>query len=196
MQAPLEVNEPGFRFDHKALFLTYSQCGELTRDDLFVLLSSFEPNFLVIGQELHADGGRHFHAVIGFTERFRSRNARAFDWLGIHPNIRSVWSMPGAITYCKKDGDFVEWGNVPQEKKRSWSTLIEDSKSPSDFMANSRTAFPREFVLHNDKFESFANKYYNRPEEYVPRLDPFNIPSALDDWVEQVLNQVCLNDTS
>jgi len=190
MQAPLDIDAPTFRFDHKSLFLTYSQSGDLSRDELFEFLTGFAPEFVVIGHEFHQDNGNHFHAVLGFSERFRSRNARIFDCGGVHPNIRAVWNMQGCLAYVKKDGDFVEWGKPPTQKKRAWAALIEDSQSPEDFMANSRASFPREFVLHNDKFESFANKYYNRPEEYVPRLDPFNIPSALDDWVEQVLNQV------
>lgn len=199
-----------FRFDNKKVFLTYSQVGDRSLDSIFDHLLAIPngdhgiilPEYVVVSRERHVDGGFHFHAVIVFQRRFQSRNARVFDFDGIHPNIggiRGGTELRNKITYTKKDGDFKEHGvdplAGPVHKQQKWLDLIDNSAGPSDFMAQAKTVAPRDFILQNDKFEAFANKYYNEPGEYEPSYTEFqNVPGDLGDWVHDVLNQVSLSD--
>lgn len=195
-----------FQFDVRRLFFTYSQSGETTKDELLQFLNGerFGPKFVLVARELHDDGQPHLHAVVDFGERrFRSRDERIFDINGLHPNWkapRSDRQWHNQVNYCKKHGDFVEVGEYeePEErghKQQRWIDLIDGSENRDDFMAKAKTVAPRDFVLQNDKFEAFAAKYYNNVATYVSEYTPEDfeyIPTAAKDWVEEVLNQVCL----
>lgn len=194
-----------FQFDVRRLLLTYSQSGDTTKDELFEFLQrdTFEPRYLVVSRELHLDGNPHLHAVIDFGERrFRSRDQRVFDINGLHPNWkapRSDKQWHNQVNYVKKHGDYVEVGEYeepeePRHKQQRWIDLIDGSESRDDFMAKAKTVAPRDFVLQNDKFEAFAEKYYNRQPIYVSEYAPEDfeyVPDAAKTWVEEVLNQVC-----
>lgn len=196
---------PPFRFDNKKVFLTYSQCPNLTHDELFNFLSvvgNGQPKYLIVARELHGDGGQHFHAVIDFGKRFRSRDVRVFDRGGYHPNISAISTQreyANKVTYTKKDGDFRELGTFEEaesrgHKQQHWIDLIDGSENRDDFMAKAKAVAPRDFVLQNDKFEAFAAKYYNNVATYVSEYTPEDfeyIPTPAKDWVEEVLNQVC-----
>ncbi len=194
-----------FQFDNKKVFLTYSQVGERSLDDVFNHLRRLrepeQPRYLVVARERHGDGGFHFHAVIDFGKRFRSRDARVFDFDGIHPNIsaiRTTREYDNKVTYTKKDGEFKELGTHEQaesrgHKQQHWIDLIDGSENRDDFMAKAKTVAPRDFILQNDKFEAFAAKYYNNVATYVSEYTPEDFeytPTAAKDWVEEVLNQV------
>lgn len=197
-----------FRFDNKKVFLTYAQVGDRTLENVFTFLSElpngrdvFVPKYLVVSRELHNDGGFHFHAVIDFGKRFRSRDARVFDFDGIHPNIvaiRTKNQYKNNVDYTKKDGEFKELGEYdePEEsrhKQQHWIDLIDGSTDAADFMGKAKSVAPRDFVLQNDKFEAFAQKYYNTVSTYVSEYEPEdfpNVPGGAADWVEQVLNEV------
>lgn len=197
-----------FQFDNRKVFLTYAQVGDTPLNDIFQFLSQLrvgrnpeQPRYLVVSRERHADGGFHFHAVIDFGKRFRSRDERVFDFNGLHPNIvaiRTDRQYKNNVDYTKKDGEFQELGEYqePEErghKQQHWIDLIDGSTNPGDFMAKAKAVAPRDFVLQNDKFEAFAHKYYNNVETFVPRYTPedfTDVPDTATNWVEEVLNQV------
>ncbi len=93
----------------KAFFLTYAQAEGLTKETIFDWFHANEGsiNKLLVGSERHADGGKHFHVYIQFTERKRLRNIRKWDIGGYHPNIQKVRSEKKCKDYCIKDGDYV-----------------------------------------------------------------------------------------
>ena len=43
----------------------------------------------VAAEEHHADGNRHWHALVRFARPLRGRNPRIFDIGEVHPNIKS-----------------------------------------------------------------------------------------------------------
>lgn len=197
------MDPPQFRFDNKRVFLTYSQALNLERDELFNFLRGLinEPKYIVVARELHGDGGQHFHAVIDFGKRFRSRDVRVFDIGGYHPNISAISTAneyTNKVNYTKKDGDFVELGEYEEaparrHKQQHWADLIDGSSDRNEFMAKAKAVAPRDFILQNDKFEAFAEKYFNAPEEFVSdyvRGDFEYEPPELKTWVEDVLDQV------
>lgn len=70
----------------------------------------------VIGQEVHKDGGTHYHCYVHWNFKLRSRDPRMFDLEGHHPNIK-VFSGKGNkqqqdrwISYCKKEGLWYQFG--------------------------------------------------------------------------------------
>lgn len=102
-----------FKFDSQHVFLTYPQ-STLTVQDIHDHLATLKPlEWACICQEEHEDGGLHQHAVAKFRSRFQTRNKRAFDVNGQHPNIQPVRSVTRALAYVRKDGQFVDFGPVP-----------------------------------------------------------------------------------
>lgn len=197
-----------FRFDNKRVFLTYSQVGERTLASIYEFLTTLKDGrgdvvpieYAVVCRERHQDGGFHFHGFLLFRERFQSRNARVFDFDGVHPNIESVRgerNVANKIAYTKKDGEFQEYGNEPAiaeraNKQQHWLDLIDSSTDAADFMGKAKSVAPRDFVLQNDKFEAFAQKYYNTVSTYVSEYEreTYTVPSECDDWVRDVLERV------
>jgi hypothetical protein len=90
---PITPSNLGFRLQGVNFFLTFSQVKD-TPLDFFV--QTFLTHLNVFGLnvvshtftcEFHADGGRHFHCVLGFDKKISTRDSRIFDCLGFHPNI-------------------------------------------------------------------------------------------------------------
>jgi len=77
-----------FSFDGRDVFLTYPQCGDLTRERVRdFLLSTHSVRRFLVARELHDDGNPHIHAYAGWDERRRLSGERVFDVDGYHPNI-------------------------------------------------------------------------------------------------------------
>lgn len=139
--ASVQEEKGGFRFNARRVLLTYSQCaGRIgSKHDLIAALKEHLVTHgglirvaqYVVGRELHADGGEHFHCYVSFTEKYSTRNPRAFDLHGVHPNIRVVKHPQRAIAYCMKDGDFID------DKLDSvlWPTWNNFRKNQADFTA-------------------------------------------------------------
>lgn len=100
-----------FRFQGKKVFLTYPQ-ADLEVTALYAhFLSLGEVKYAIIARELHEDGNWHSHACIDFRKRVSTRSARYFDFDGHHANIQTPRNWMASVNYCKKDGNFVEFGD-------------------------------------------------------------------------------------
>lgn len=108
-----------FRLQTKNIFLTYSniqaQQANFSKEQLFEHLKALpfrsSITYLLVGHELHEDGNDHFHATITIAEKCNIRSESFFDFEGVHPNIQSARNAITVQKYCKKDGDFLEWGS-------------------------------------------------------------------------------------
>ena len=99
-----------FRFQAKYALLTYAQCGELDPFSIVEHLGSLGAE-CIIGRENHAAGGLHLHAFVGWERKYSTRNCRAFDVAGHHPNIVASYGTPAAgWDYACKEGDIVAGG--------------------------------------------------------------------------------------
>lgn len=109
-----------FRWQSRATGLTYPQCGvdkEVLRDWLMTKLGGFGVAYLVVAHEKHQDGGDHLHAGFVLEKKPNVRQSNFFDYEGFHPNIQALRDKAKWMAYCKKDGDFVEWGEMPSAKR-------------------------------------------------------------------------------
>ncbi len=100
-----------FRIQGKCFFLTYPKSGDVTGELLSEhIRAEWSPAYGLVATELHDDGEPHLHAVVRFDKRRDIRNARYFDFMGAHCNIQRCKDVQHSIRYCKKDGNFIEWG--------------------------------------------------------------------------------------
>lgn len=166
-----------FRFDAIKVFLTYSQVGERTKEDIFFTIDERYPvKDFFLGEERHQDGGRHIHAVFVFKAKVSSRSAQCFDvWDGekwLHPNIKTIRRgkahLETVVEYAGKD-DPHPLTNM--ESKPSWGELIEQSNTAQEFLDGVRKWYPRDYALNLQRYEYSAAKMYG------------NCPNTLSDFV-------------
>lgn len=120
-----------FKFDSTSFFLTYPQSDLDNQHVIDAINAICELEWARACRELHEDGQPHTHVVGKFKRRFQSRNERIFDIQGRHPNIQPIRSIPRAIDYVSKDGDYIDYGTVPSAKaKRTWTHILEAAKGP------------------------------------------------------------------
>lgn len=67
--------------------------------------------YLVVGREVGAQGTPHLQGFVSFVQR--KRLAQVKSVLGGNPHVEIARDPPGAIVYCKKDGDWDEIGEAP-----------------------------------------------------------------------------------
>lgn len=105
----------------KNFCLTFPRCPIEKEDMLSHLKGCFasdsEINYLLVCQELHADGGLHLHAFIQLKMSINLKDMTRFDFkLGeivYHCEIEEATSVKNWINYVKKDGNWIDWGTNP-----------------------------------------------------------------------------------
>jgi len=111
-----------FRFSARAAFLTYPQCTA-SAQALHDFLHDLAPTkYIHVAKEHHADGSPHLHALVCFTNKFSSRNARIFDFQENHPNIQPARDTKAVDEYLDKDPvETAKPGEAPH-KKITWKS--------------------------------------------------------------------------
>lgn len=135
-----------FRAAGSSFLITWSQInydGESTDFLLQTLLPLFRllgtPSSLIVALEDHQDGGRHVHCFVCFSPRIDRRVSSQLDAFGKHPNIapkRTRREQSAAYTYCKKDGNFVEWGDPISFDSSATSSQHSNPGSRSEPVSN------------------------------------------------------------
>lgn len=109
------------RINRKNIALTYPRCP-IEKEDMLVHLkgcfaSDTEINYIIVCQELHADGGLHLHAFIQLKMAINLKTMERFNFrLGdkvYNANIEEANSVKNWIMYCKKGTNWIEWGTNP-----------------------------------------------------------------------------------
>lgn len=126
-----KVNDTGFRFRRRNVFLTYSNdTKNHTVNDVFEKLKSLEKDdrkkmgpichnmkeiFIVL--EYHKSGIQHFHVFIEFHETIETKNYKLFDLEGLnHPNWRIPFNKRKVLSYMvKKIKSIEDWNNKTLE---------------------------------------------------------------------------------
>jgi len=179
-------------FNTTCFLLTYAQ-------DAFDLDNDFDTTcswlgsigdvkYLRVGVEKHASGDPHWHAVVRFGKRVNV-SAKAFDYRGKHPNVKSVgkrvadWKQ--CIDYISKDGQWREYGSQRHGTESIWSTVCEAATS-DDALAIVRSHQPRDFVLNRRNLDYALEKMFpmRRCETFQPRSpETFRLPDELVRYV-------------
>lgn len=179
-----------FRANSKAFFLTYPQCFEEPRSIGTHLEQLHPTEYCVVARELHQDGNPHLHALVIFTEKKNIRNASFFDYGNYHPNIISPRDRKGTVTYIKKGSpsgdDLYESGELAAtvDKDAAWRAAV-DATSAVEVHRIISKSHPKEYLLHHDKIEYFANKKARTLEEYSPKIDDkFVLPPEIEAYLQ------------
>lgn len=173
-------------------FLTYSQAPDDFESAIEGHLRGLGVTDIIIGHERHADGGHHYHVMAQWPAGYETRDARAFDVDGYHPNYRNV--RPGAnaqrvYRYCCKDnqttGNLELSAPVKPTRNEIWSEFI-GATEPGEFFELLSKRAPYEYILNYDRLQSFARQVIAKPQAYVPKYTDFVVPGVLRDWVSDV----------
>jgi len=95
---------PTFRLKTSQLFLTYSQC-KLTKARVTEYLEGYLTHIetLIVSEEEHKDGGRHFHVYVKLSKQLETTDPRYLDIDGYHPNIQGKLRKDKVIAYILKE---------------------------------------------------------------------------------------------
>lgn len=113
------------RLNARMFLLTYPQSGALTKQSVYnMLMSRGVAKRLIVGQETHANGDPHIHALVEY-ERKKDVTTKYFDLGGKHPNISThksgdyLQSLINCWNYCQKeDREPITFGEKPESRKR------------------------------------------------------------------------------
>jgi len=179
-----------FSFDGRDVFLTYPQCGELTRERLRDFLQNeLGVRRFLVARELHDDGNPHLHAYAGWDSRKRFTDARVFDLDGHHPNIQKPRSPKAVAEYCQKyDAEALCNFSVAELEsgrgRTGWRDLLRDCPDTSTFLARVEEHYPRDLCLSLGRLLEFCEWKFGtgRPEYTGRRRDEFLEPNELTEW--------------
>ena len=95
-------------------------------EENYAALLGLPTKYLVIGKEIGASGTPHLQ-VYFYYDNPRSFKSTQKILCGAHIEPRIAKSTPAqAAAYCKKDGDFFERGDCPEQGKRNDVELVRD----------------------------------------------------------------------
>lgn len=116
------ANRPRFRIQSNAVLLTYphEQRTPQAAINFCKALHGDQIKYIVACREQHQDGDFHVHVFIMFKSRFSTTRENFWDWDQKHGNYQGVLNayVNEKIAYVKKDGDWLEEGERPLDKKR------------------------------------------------------------------------------
>jgi len=180
---------PSFRFAATRVLLTYAQCGDLTKEDVFFTIDERYPaQEWCLGEEIHADGGRHIHAVFYFKRKVQSRDPGLFDVSNgtnsYHPNIRPIKAgkahFERSCEYVRKE-DPAPLTNITP--KLTWGEILETAATAEEYLALIRKHYPRDYAVNLQRYEYSAEKMFGRcpntiKEDWTPGYE-HTVPGPL-----------------
>lgn len=115
--------------------------------------------YLVYGEEVGEEGTPHYQGYVYFKNRVRFTTVKSL-LPRAHIEIQRG-SILQAITYCKKDNNFHEWGDQPEDmngtnQNNKWSTIL--TLAENGDIESIRSQFPRIYFQYYEKLKSFKAK--------------------------------------
>ena len=186
-----------FAFDGQLAFLTYPQCGDLTRERLRdFLVQQLGAEQFCIARELHDDGNPHLHAVVRWGRRKRFVGPDCFDVDGRHPNIQRPNSLSRVLAYVRKSDDTPLDSEPPLSAERgksdAYASILAEASGPSDFLARVGEQRPRDLVLYLERLQAFSRwKWPKEVESYRGRArGEFRELPLMTEWVNNNVSHV------
>jgi len=138
--------------------------------------------YMVMGREQHQLGQWHFHIGIQFDKSWRTKDSRTFDVEGIHPSIEPAKNFTRWITYCKKDGVFVEFGTCKSTQKALRIT-------PEELLILAKTMNKQEFLSYCSVHKySYAKEIWDN--EHKTDHCTLNTESPVEGIINTSLNKL------
>jgi Putative viral replication protein len=139
-------------------------------------------DYLIIGKEVGESGTPHLQGFVSFKSRVR--RTTAIQRIG-QAHFTVCRNIENSVNYCKKDGDFMELGELPRGSGcRSDLELFKAAVCDGEHdMCRLRDAFS-EVVA---KYPKFCNDYVN---DKLPRKVVDAHP--LFEWQQQLYHDICL----
>lgn len=188
------------RRNARAYLLTYSQTS-LTKEGLVAAMNRPDIEYLIVGQEKHADGGLHLHAYVIYKKP-RDTTYASFDVQGEHPNIKThkpgrkdqQTSYEDCRRYCsKEDTAPTIIGKFPTvSKKRTRDEVMREarelcvSESVEKALDLLHEGMPFEAAKNEDAFERALTKKRRTTQSVQtparPLADFPNAPKIPENW--------------
>lgn len=129
-------------------------------------LKSLDTTYLLLGREIApTTGTRHLHVYLRFP------NARSFKSvkkeLGNQMRIEFVKKEEAWMRYCKKEFEYEEFGERPQQGKR---TDIDRVRNQMEDRANMRTIVRTATSIQSIRYAEIHLKYFEEPRDWKPEV--------------------------
>lgn len=189
-----------FRLQARHIALTYPQ-AKCDKESLFNFLLGIENVAKVlVAQELHADGGVHFHCYVGFRSHPRSHITceRFFDWQGNHPNFQGVRNVKDWLKYCTKE-DLAPLANFTISPDEVFKQIVIDCDAglnPNEIFRNAVIAQPSlikngSSIMASITYLSTKNKLPSDPKyPFSSFVLPFEFELYLLAWKDRLMSMV------
>ncbi len=183
----------GFRVDRQKFGFTWScpidkadnpieSCEELL-DALTFIFGDIE---YTIGEELHENGKRHYHAWVKCAKSFETTNVHKFDIKGVHPNI--INPGKGWESYCVKHAKYItnhykECNFLVASKKRTWVEASEYLwEHEPKYMMTYGSQAERNFNCKRRKQFKVTIYYGPYPEDWYDMFDKWDKRKSMN-WI-------------
>ncbi|AAC98078.1 RepA [Sugarcane streak Egypt virus - [Aswan]] len=205
-------------FKHRNVntFLTYPKCHlepEAVGLHLWSLIGHWNPAYIVVSREAHADGSWHIHALAQSVKPVQTTNPRFFDIEDFHPNIQSAKSADRVKEYVLKNpikqwekGTFIprkkSFATTSSEDRQPKPTkddivrdIIEHSTSKQEYLSMLQKALPYEWATKLQYFEYSASRLFPETAEVYTNPHPPTEPDlinfeTIEDWLNPNIYQV------
>lgn len=199
-----------YRLQCKNYFLTYNMADneDVTKEDVMEQLKIIfeDPYYMIVCKEKYkVREAHHLHCVVCCTNAKHHRSAFFADIklnrtvgdvatrTGKHGNYMAVKYLHSAINYVKKDGDYIEHGQLlaanSKEKKPSVSIDIATMLGSGKSMVELNAEYPGFFLMNYKKILDYRNwLQYNSSTSKLPIAERFKAVNLVElNYGEQVV---------
>lgn len=171
-----------YRFAAIRAFATYSDVGELTKEDVYYTIEERYPlTRYCLSEEIHpSTGGRHIHALFEFQRKIDTTDP---SWMDVndgskqyHPNIQPVKrgevNFTNIFNYCLKE-DPNPYTNI--EIPMSWAEILDNATNGEEYLRLVRKHKPADYCKQLKNHEYTAMRLF--PTLGIDTIENYSLPS-------------------